>query len=78
MEIYITMAIQRILDRTGDTRHEFDPADALAVVEAEKRFKEITGRGFLAFDAKPGQSTMLRAFDPNVDETVFTPQRAGG
>jgi hypothetical protein len=33
----------KVIDRTGDTRHEFDPADAAAVAEAEARFKELTG-----------------------------------
>lgn len=74
------MAVQRILDRSGDTRHEFDPADVVAVQAAETRFKELTGKGFLAFAARPGggDSVLLRKFDPNVAETVFTPQRTGG
>jgi hypothetical protein len=42
------MATQIVMDHTGDTRHQFDPADAAAVVEAEARFKELTGAGFTA------------------------------
>jgi hypothetical protein len=42
------MAVQIVMDHTGDTRHEFDPADAHAVAEAEKRFEELTGAGFTA------------------------------
>jgi hypothetical protein len=37
------MAKQIVMDATGDTRHEFDPADAAAVAEASARFKEFTG-----------------------------------
>jgi hypothetical protein len=37
------MATQIVMDHTGDTRHQFDPADASAVAEAERRFKELTG-----------------------------------
>jgi hypothetical protein len=33
------MATQIVMDRTGDTRYQFDPADAAAVAEAEARFK---------------------------------------
>lgn len=74
------MHIQRVLDRTGDSPHEFDPADQISVDKAERRFKELTGSGFLAFAAHPGggDNRLLRKFDPNVAETVFTPQRAGG
>ena len=39
------MARQIVMDTTGDTRHEFDPADRVAVAEAERRFKELTGAG---------------------------------
>ena len=37
------MAIQIVMDRTGDTRHEFDNADAKSVMLAEERFHELTG-----------------------------------
>jgi hypothetical protein len=31
------MAVQIVMDRTGDTRHEFNPADQVSVAEAERR-----------------------------------------
>jgi len=37
------MATQIVMDHTGDSRHHFDPADAVAVAEAEARFKKLTG-----------------------------------
>ena len=53
------MGVQIVMDRSGDTRHEFDGADAKAVALAERRFKELTGKGFravaLAKDGGPGQ-----------------------
>jgi hypothetical protein len=42
------MATQIVMDHTGDTRHQFDPADAAAVAKAEARFKKLTGAGFTA------------------------------
>ena len=42
------MARQIVMDFTGDTRHEFDPADALAVAEAFARFEAIDDAGFTA------------------------------
>lgn len=42
------MAAQIIMDHTGDTRHHFDANDAQALLEAEERFKLLTGAGFTA------------------------------
>jgi hypothetical protein len=74
-----TMATQIVMDHTGDTRHQFDPADATAVAEAEVRFKELTGAGFTAakrLDA--GKSKVIRSFDPTAEETLFIPRLIGG
>jgi hypothetical protein len=37
---------QIVMDATGDTEHKFNPADAAAVADAEKRFTELTRAGF--------------------------------
>jgi hypothetical protein len=56
------MATQIVMDHTGDTRHQFDPADAAAVSEAEARFKELTGSGFTAAERTgPGKPRSSRS-----------------
>jgi len=74
------MAVQIVMDRSGDTRHEFDVADAKALQRAEERFRELTGSGFravaLSGDGSPGK--LLRKFDPEVEQTLFIPQLQGG
>jgi hypothetical protein len=40
------MAIQIVMDRTGDSRHAFDPNDAKELAKAEQRFCELTKVGF--------------------------------
>jgi hypothetical protein len=74
------MGVQIVMDRNGDTRHEFDVSDAAAIAVAEERFKELTGRGFRAValgkNGSPGE--LLRKFDPKVEETLFIPQLQGG
>jgi hypothetical protein len=74
------MAVQIVMDRTGDTRHEFDATDAKAVALAEKRFRELTGRGFRAValgeGGNPGK--VIGRFDPQVERTLFIPQLQGG
>jgi hypothetical protein len=72
------MATQIVMDRTGDTRHEFDPADARALAEAEERFRMLTGAGFTAATRKGGRSELLRTFDPAAEETLFFPRLQGG
>ena len=42
------MAIQIVMDRTGDSRHSFDPNNAQELAKAEQRFCELTKVGFTA------------------------------
>ena len=74
------MHVHIVMDRRGDTRHEFDLADAAAVSEAQERFRELTGKGFRAVAlGKGGEgSRLITRFDPNVKETLFVPQLQGG
>jgi hypothetical protein len=75
-----TKHVQIVMDHLGDTRHEFDAADEHAVALAQERFRELTGSGFraaaLSGDGSPGR--LIRAFDPQVERTLFIPQLKGG
>ena len=74
------MRVQFVMNRSGDTRHEFDAADVGAVALAEQRFQELIGKGFRAValgkDGSPG--TLMRNFDPTVEQSLFIPQLQGG
>lgn len=73
------MAIQIVMDRTGDTRHTFDAHDRAAVERAERRFMELTGAGFTAaVRTGPGEQRVTRNFDPTAEETLFYPRLVGG
>ena len=74
------MAIQIVMDRTGDTRHEFDVADSDAVALAEERFRQLTGKGFraVALSGDGGPGKLVDKFDPHVEQTLFIPQLQGG
>jgi hypothetical protein len=73
------MAIQIVMDHTGDTRHHFNPEDAQALAKAEERFKKLTGLGFTAaVRTASGEVSKVRSFDPNAEETVFFPRLVGG
>jgi hypothetical protein len=75
-----TRRVQIVMDRFGDTRHEFDAADAAAVALAEERFRQLTGLGFraaaLTSDGSPGR--LIRSFDKEVERTLFIPHLQGG
>jgi len=73
------MAIQIVMDRSGDSRHRFDPSDPRELATAEQRFYELTGAGFTAaVRTGPCQVSRIRSFDPNAAETVFFPRLVGG
>jgi hypothetical protein len=73
------MAIQIVMDRTGDSRHHFNPSDAQEVAKAARRFCELTNAGFTAATRTgPGQVSQVRSFDPSAEETVFFPRLVGG
>jgi hypothetical protein len=73
------MAIQIVMDHTGDTRHHFDAEDIRAVAAAERRFKRLMFAGFTAAVRTASGDTMVtRTFDPTAEETLFYPRRVGG
>jgi hypothetical protein len=40
------MHLQIVIDTSGDTRRQFDPADGSEVAEAGKRFRDLVGDRF--------------------------------
>ena len=73
------MAIQIVMDGTGDSRYSFDPNDAQDLAKAEQRFHELTKVGFTAaVRTGPGQVSQIRSFNPTAEETVFFPRLVGG
>ena len=80
LSVASTKRVQIVMDRFGDTRHEFDCLDEQALAEAEERFRQLTGSGFraaaLSGDGRPGK--LIRSFDPQVEQTLFIPHLQGG
>ncbi|MCK1682243.1 hypothetical protein IVA87_23250 [Bradyrhizobium sp. 147] len=73
------MAIQIVMDRSGDCRNYFNEDDAQELARAEQRFYELTNAGFTAaVRTGPGQVSQIRSFDPTAKETVFFPRLVGG
>jgi hypothetical protein len=70
---------QLIMDHTGHSVEQFDPADVVSLAEAERRFKELTGLGFIAAErVGAGQSKRIGEFKPSAEETLFIRPLVGG
>ncbi len=68
-----------VMDHTGDSRHPFDPTNNIDVLEAHRRFRELSKAGYTAAK-RTGNGTVERILelDPTAKETVFFPRLVGG
>ena len=74
-----SMAVQIVMDQTGDSRHQFSSTAIKALIDAERRFRHLTGEGFTAATrTSSGELSIMRAFDPTAKETIFFPRLVGG
>ena len=71
------MAVQIVMDHTGDSRHCFNLDDARPLASAERRFKELTGFTAAVRNAS-GEISKATSFDPRAEETLFLPRLVGG
>lgn len=69
-----------ILDRTGDTKHIWDPNNEVEVAEMKRLFERMTDRGYQAWSVtkKGDQDRRIRAFDPAAAKIIFSPALVGG
>lgn len=69
-----------VLDRTGDTRIQWNESDADQVAAARKRFNELKAKGYLAYkvNSRGNQGEVIDAFDPSEERVVMVPQMIGG
>jgi hypothetical protein len=73
------MAIQIVMNSSGDSRFEFDQTDCAAVAEAMERFDELVRRGYTAAERTgPGTSRKVTEFDPTASEVLFMTRLVGG
>jgi len=69
-----------IMDQTGHTTIDFDPANDEQVKNAMKKFAAlvIEKKFTAAKRTGGGDYTLTKAFDPNAEEHLFIPQLKGG
>jgi hypothetical protein len=76
----MTASVLNIIDRTGDTRIEWDPASKDEVKMAKKAFDEAKRKKYLTYKvgADGTRGELIREFDPTAERIVCTPQTVGG
>ncbi|MCK1717390.1 hypothetical protein [Bradyrhizobium sp. 141] len=73
------MAIQIVMDRTGESRHPFNPDETRELAKAERRFYALTDGGSAsAVRTGLGQVSQIQCFDPTAEETTVFPRLVGG
>jgi hypothetical protein len=79
----LIMARHIVMDSSGHSTFEFDPASLADLNEAKLRFKGLVEKGYIPAELT-GDGTHLvqpsdrRSFNPSSDETIFIPAIRGG
>ena len=74
------MGTLSVLDRTGDTKLIWDSGNADEVAAARKTFKDLKGKGFIAYSVKRkgAKGKAMASFDPDTERIIMSPPMAGG
>lgn len=74
------MPTLHVMDRTGDTRIEWNPSSSDEVAMARKAFDEAKRKRYLTYKvgADGTRGELLREFDATAERIICTPQTVGG
>ena len=77
------MARHIVMDPSGHSSFQFDKNNISSLAEAERRYNELMGKGYVPAEVKGGGTHHVpnprqRSFDPDADETIFIPALKGG
>jgi len=73
--------ILHTMDRDGDQRVMWDRGNADEVAAARRTFRDLTGKGYLAYKAvgkKGEQGEQIRQFDPDAERIILAKPLQGG
>lgn len=68
------------MNRTGDSRIEWDPNNPDEVEIAKRAFDALKKKGYLTYRTRRDGSAgeVIRTFDPTAEKILATPQIVGG
>lgn len=69
-----------VLDRTGDTRTQWNPNNPDEVALARETFESLRKKGYFAFRVlgNGDKGEQIREFDPAAGSIILAPQLVGG
>lgn len=70
----------KIMDQTGDTRLTWSSDNPDEVANAERTFKDLKAKGYMAFSVKKDgeKNEVISAFDKNAEKLIMAPALKGG
>ena len=75
------MSEMQILDRTGDTKLEWNQENEAEVANARETYDRLVTRGHhraFRLDSSGGKAQRMDAFDPRAQSMILVPHVAGG
>jgi hypothetical protein len=75
-----TFGKMHVMDRTGHTTHEWDPAKPVEVAVAKEMFEKLVKEGYSAFEVEQGgeQGKRVKEFNPQAGKLMMVPHLVGG
>jgi len=75
------MGSMAVMDRSGDSKHLWDPGNYREVEAMRDLFKDLKKKGYIAYqvDKKEGSAgKVMEKFDPEAGAIIMRPMVAGG
>lgn len=75
------MGEMSVMDRSGDSKHMWDPGNYKEVEVMRDLFKDLKKKGYIAYqvDKKDGtKGAIMKDFDPEAGSVIMIPLVAGG
>jgi hypothetical protein len=74
------MGVLVILDRSGDTKHIWDPTSDVEVAEMRRLFGRMIDKGYQAWSVsrKGDKDQRITTFDSTAEKIIFAPALVGG
>lgn len=74
------MSEMTVIDKTGDTKTVWDPANEDEVAVARASFNSLRNKGYLAYRVKEkgAKGSAITEFDPEAGSIILSPPMAGG
>lgn len=67
------MGVMTVLNRRGDEKFEWDPADKASTADAKKRFADLKEQGYNFYAVEDARGRPVTTFDPKAGRLLAAP-----